>query len=133
MVSPAGRSRRLAPAAALFALAAAALSSCTVSVEDGPQPLPPGPIACTREYNPVCGRQGDDRETFSNPCLARAAGYRIIHPGECRRDRPEPEEPQFCTREYDPVCGRRRGDERTFPNECEADAAGYRVIADEPC
>jgi hypothetical protein len=81
--------------AALFTLAAAAMSACTV-VEEGPGYRPgPGPIrpdrpdrpqACTTEYVPVCGERGSNRETFSNSCMARAAGFRVVSSGSCRGD-----------------------------------------------
>ena len=128
------------------------LSACTVVVDEGPdRPRPgpgPGPQYCTREYDPVCARRGDDRRTFANGCLAERAGYRITRGGECRGNGPGPgpgpwpgpgsgpgprPEPQFCTREYRPVCGQRRDSLRTFPNACEADAAGYRVVDNGPC
>ncbi len=124
------------------------LCACDVVVEQGPGPGPrPRPIEepgfCTREYEPVCARRGRDRQTFSNGCLADAAGYRIIRDGECRRDggdgggfgdpRPPRDEPEFCTREYRPVCAMRRGETRTFPNACEARSAEYRIVDDGPC
>ncbi|MCO6049878.1 peptidase [Mesorhizobium sp. RP14(2022)] len=120
------------------------LSACTVVVDE-PGPVidpgpPPGPRFCTREYAPVCGRRGPDRQTFANGCLADRAGYRIIGDGECRfGPPPRPRPPyggggdRFCTREYAPVCGRRGPDVRTFGNECEADSAGYRVIDRGEC
>lgn len=125
-------SSMLARAGAAALLVAAALSACTVVVEDGPRgPIgpAPGPI-CTREYAPVCARRGGDHRTFANACLADAAGYRVISDGRCRRI---DEEPRFCTRIYAPVCARRGGHVRTFPNSCEADVAGYRIIGDGPC
>src|SRR6185295_12323511 len=39
------------------------------------------PIACTREFAPVCARSGNLSLTFDNACLARARGFRPIHPG----------------------------------------------------
>jgi hypothetical protein len=42
-----------------------------------------GPVACTREYAPVCARNGTARQTFPNACEARAAGFSGIRPGEC--------------------------------------------------
>ena len=104
------------------------VTACTVAVEDpGPRPGPhprPGPEFCTREYDPVCGRRGGDRQTFANACLAEQAGYRITNDRECRRgggdrDRDRDRETRFCAREYKPVCATRRGNVRTFGNSCE--------------
>ena len=121
----------------LMALALATISSCAVVVDEGPSyrprpvPIPEEPAFCTREYAPVCARRGDNRRTFSNACMADAAGYRIVRSGECRRE--PPREPAACTQIYRPVCGVRRGDSRTFSNACEARAADYRVVDDGPC
>lgn len=40
----------------------------------------PQPIFCTQEWNPVCGV---DEKTYSNTCLAKAAGVAIKHQGIC--------------------------------------------------
>lgn len=130
-----------------MAAAAVILSAC---VADGPGMPPPhgrppveGPImrpppppqsgpVCTREYAPVCGERRGQRQTFGNECVARAEGFRVVHPGECRRggsQRP----PVACTQEYRPVCAERRGEDRTFSNSCMAEAEGFRVIRPGEC
>lgn len=142
--------RTFARTATVASLLSLMLASCVV-VEEGPGPGPrpprpePGPQFCTREYDPVCARRGNDRQTFGNSCMADAAGYRVIRRGECRSDGGwngggggwngggGGGEQQFCTREYRPVCGQRGGSLRTFPNACEADSAGFRVVDNGPC
>ena len=104
--------------------------------------------ACTREYNPVCGANGRDRQTFANACEARRSGFDIIGRGECQvrrpdsgwgggdrdrdRDRPGRGE-RACTMEYNPVCAQRGRDRRTFGNACSADAEGYRIVSPGEC
>ncbi|MCR4268676.1 Kazal-type serine protease inhibitor [Nitratireductor sp. ZSWI3] len=119
---------------ALFG-AAIILASCTVVVEEGPTrpPRPDRPQICTREYAPVCARAGSRQRTFSNACMARAAGYRPVHPGQCRQQSERPDRPQACTMEYRPVCARRGGSVRTFGNACSARAEGYRVVRPGAC
>lgn len=91
---------------------------------------PDRPGACSREYAPVCAVGRDGRQTFANLCEAQRAGYRLVHPGECRgRDRSR----SFCTREYAPVCAIGRGGRQTFGNACEAERAGYRILRSGRC
>lgn len=118
-----------------------------------PDPYPEEGRACTREYAPVCGANGRDRQTFANACEARKSGYDVIGRGECQirrpdsgwgggqdgdRDRERPDwqdrgEQRACTMEYNPVCGQRGRDRKTFGNSCSADAAGYRVVRPGEC
>ncbi len=72
----------------------------------GAGPAPGGPRFCTRQYDPVCARQGGRIRTFGNDCEARNAGFRIVYHGECRGGSdgpgwsdggPAPDGPRFCT------------------------------------
>lgn len=119
-----------------FAILVLALlaGSCTVVVDEGPgyhRPVPK-PQFCTAEYVPVCAVRGHDRRTFANACMARRAGYGIVHRGQCQRN-PGPSRPAICTREYRPVCARKGHAVRTFANACEARAADFRVIGNGRC
>jgi hypothetical protein len=42
------------------------------------------PVACTREFAPVCATRGNTVRTFDNACLARADGFRTLRAGRCR-------------------------------------------------
>lgn len=82
------RIRSFAGIATGLAAAFIVLAGCTV-VEERPgyRPSPPprpGPVACTREYAPVCGERRGQRQTFANACMARADGYSIVSQGACR-------------------------------------------------
>jgi len=96
------------------------------------------------EHAPVCGERRDRRQTFSNSCMARAEGFRVVHNGECRssgwRPTPPPQtrpgtrpDQRACTREFRPVCGQRGNRMQTFPNACEADRANFRVTSRGQC
>lgn len=121
-----------------------------------PDPRPDEGRACTREYAPVCGANGRDRQTFANACEARRSGYDVIGRGECQvrrpdsgwgggggdrdRDRERPDwrdreqgQQRVCTMEYNPVCGQRGRSLKTFGNACSADAEGFRVVSPGEC
>ncbi|KAF0707226.1 hypothetical protein As57867_006625, partial [Aphanomyces stellatus] len=74
-------------------------------------------LACTREYNPVCG---SDAKTYNNKCLLDVAScadktLSLASTGPCNCT-------AFlaCTKEYDPVCA---SNGKTYGNKCQLRAA----------
>jgi hypothetical protein len=149
----------IAKIAAGVAVSGTILAACTVVVDEGPgyrpppsRPTPP-PIACTREYMPVCAQRGGQRRTFGNACMARAEGFSILGDGECRSGPPSsgpgsdwnrppsgpggnwnrPPEQRACTMEYRPVCARRGSQVRTFGNACSAESEGFQIVHNGEC
>jgi len=55
------------------------------------EPIKRESIICTQEWNPVCG---EDDQTYSNECMARAAGVKVKHTGVCQVERPQPSSEQ---------------------------------------
>ena len=86
----------------------------------------PRPIACTREFQPVCAVLDNGQlSSYDNACTACAdqavAGH---YPGACAAPAMtacEDPRPQICTLDYRPACGQlTNGETTTYGNACMA-------------
>jgi hypothetical protein len=124
---------------------------------------PQQPCACSRVFQPVCGKNGI---TFSNDCLARCAGTTVAAQGECKGEEDAADEEADVDEaegdaEEEPTSGSVSGvrpaaggatpaggaacacprifrqvcgrDARTYSSPCLAKCAGTTVAAEGPC
>lgn len=69
-----------------------------------------GPVACTKEYKPVCGSKpivcittpcDPIQTTYGNTCMMKADGATLLYEGQCRTDTTDPSANPQCKSWYD--------------------------------
>ena len=96
---------------------------CPSLEKDNPNRIQNRNCVCTKEYEPVCGKNG---ETYGNACMANCEQVEIAYRGKCK----DPSPNCICTMEYAPVCG---VNGRTYGNACAANCEKVEIAYKGEC